>query len=62
LSMNFYWFHHEMSLTELTSLQLLNPKQSKHFILYSIKQFNVSIFIFCFYKFLFNNPTVQSVL
>ena len=47
-----------MNLTELTSVHLLNPKQSKHFIVYSTSQFNASIFKFYFYKYRLNNTGV----
>ena len=46
---------YDMNLAELNSIPLLNPKQSKYFILYSTSQYNASIFIFHFYKYRCNN-------
>ena len=46
---------YDMNLAELTSIHLLNPKQSKHFIRYSTGQLNASMFIFYFYKYRCNN-------
>jgi hypothetical protein len=46
---------YDLNLTELTINHLLNPKQSKHFILYSTSQLNVSIFIVYSYKYRYNN-------
>jgi hypothetical protein len=46
---------YNVNLTELTSIHLLNPKQSKHFILHSTSQFNASTFMVYFYKHRFNN-------
>ena len=47
-----------MKLAELNIIHLLNPKQSKHFTLYSPSQRNASISIFYFYKYRCNNTVL----